>query len=96
MLPESIKKKRKMLFSECRDLLFKINGQIQDVHSETASLAEKYIQSFEENNCENHVCEGCQQIDIPDEKMTRIESGQWLCLACLSAFYATSHDVSHL
>ena len=75
MIPESVKKKRKKLFSECRDLLLKINGRIQNVTDDNGGGA--------------HVCECCYGSNVPDEKMTRIESGQWLCPACLKSFYDT-------
>lgn len=90
MIPEYIKKHREKIFSECRGLLIKINGSIQEESQESASLSKASIQTPGDSNRIYNICGCCQRSDIPNEKMTRIESGQLLCPACLRAFCAAT------
>ena len=96
MIPKFIKKQREKTFSECRRLLIKINGNIQKESQESASTDKASIQTSEDSNRIYNICDCCQGSDIPNEKMTRIESGQLLCPACLRDFYAASQGVAHL
>ena len=90
MIPEFIKKRREETVSELRRLLIKINGRFQEESKESASLGKASVQTPEDNNRIYNICDCCQRSDIPNEKMTRIESGQRLCPVCLRAFYAAS------
>ena len=90
MRSKSIKKQREKDFFECRRLLIKINGNIQDKFQEPEPLSEDFIQTLEDNNQIYDICDCCQRSDIPNERMTQIESGQWLCPTCLDAFYTVA------
>ncbi len=96
MIPESIKKRREEVFSQCRKLLIKINGSVQEKSQASAYLSESSIQTTEDNNQAHNICNCCEKTDIPDEKLTRIESGQRLCPTCLSFFYEVSQKAAKL
>ena len=86
MVPKYIKKRREETFSECRQLLIKINGRIQKTYPESAFVGGASIQTLEDSLIYNS-CDCCQSNDIPNEEITHIESGQRMCPACLRAFY---------
>lgn len=86
-----MKKKKEKSFSECRKLLIKIGGSIQAEPQDQAS-----IQTPEDSDRIYKTCDCCQRIDIPNEETVRIGSGQQLCPACLTAFYAASNNIIQL
>jgi len=90
MIPESTKKKREETFFKCRRLISKINGSIQEESQESTSLGKSSIQTPKDSNQIYNICECCLRNGLPNEKMTRIRSGQRLCPACLSGFYAAA------
>ena len=94
MIPEFIKKQREKTFYECRRLLIKINGSIQDESQESASPDK--AQNPEDNGQRYNICDCCQRSDIPNEKMTHIESGQQLCPVCLKAFQEAAQNTPNL
>ena len=84
MLQESIivKKQREKVLSECRSLLFKINSKIPKESQKSAPLSVSSVQTFEDNSQPANTCACCHRSNIPDEKMTRSESGHRLCINC--------------
>lgn len=94
MISEAIKKQREKTFSECRQLLLKINGDIQEKSQESAPTDDDLVQIPEDSGRTYNICDCCQRSNIPDGEMTRIESGQRLCPECLSNFYEAAQDTS--
>ena len=96
MIPEFIKKRREKTFSKRRRLPVKINDRIQEESQESTSLCEASIETLEDNNRIYDICDCCQKSDIPNEQMTRIDSGQQLCPACARAFHTALQNTSNL
>ena len=94
MIPESIKKRREETFFECRQLLIRINGDIQAGSQESLSPDKTHSQTPEDTSWIYNFCDCCQRSDVPNEEMTYIESGQLMCPACLEAFYKAAENPS--
>jgi len=92
MIPEFIKKKQKQTLSDCRKLIIKINGSIQEKSQESVPLDNASVQTPEDNKQIHNFCDCC---GILNEKMTRIESGYLLCSVCLEAFYETPQNAAN-
>ena len=90
MILESIKKQREKTFSERRRLLSKITANIQEKYRESVFLGNASIHTFGDSIRIYNICDCCGKRDIPNEKITRIESGQLLCPACLRSIYVAS------
>ena len=87
MVPESIKKRREVVFSECRRLLIKINGDIAEKSYRPESLEDSSVHGDEDTGWVYNVCDCCGRNDVANDEMTQIESGQRICPGCLDAFY---------
>lgn len=96
MEPEYIKRRREETVSELRKLFIKINGKLQEQPQGSQSGSEAFIQTLEDDNRIYNICDCCQTSDIPNDQMTRIESGQQLCPTCLKVFNTASESASNL